>query len=149
MKQVGKAMLRAMVQAGSIETDIARLRVIARRLDYGLVGCLLKGGSTRERSIFLEAMQELLGPVTDPRYVLVRKSSRGWFARKDYHSVPTVLGKNKDTAEHVRKMWSLRIGPADLVYTRTPEGGRLLLNARARTAAQGFQRRVERFKALQ
>jgi superfamily II DNA or RNA helicase len=149
MKQVGKAVLKAMIQTELIETNPARLRVVARRLDYGLVGCSLKGGSTRERSIFLEAMQELLGPVTDPRYVLVRRSARGWFARKDYHSVPAALGKNKDTAEHFRKMWSLRIGPADLVYTRTPEGGRWLLNARARTAAQGFQRRVERFKVMQ
>jgi hypothetical protein len=123
--------------------------VVARRLDYGLVGCSLKGGSTRERSIFLETLQELFKPVEDPRYVLIRRSSRGWFARKDYHSVPAALGRNKDTAEHFRKMWSLRIGPADLVYTRTPEGGRLLLNARARSMAQGFQRRAERFKVLQ
>lgn len=149
MKQVGKAVLRAMVQAGSIETNPARLRVIAHRLDYGLVGCSLKGGSTRDRSIFLEALQELFRPVEDPRYILVRRSSRGWFARKDYHSVPTALGKNKDTAEHFRKTWSLRIGPADLVYTRTPEGGRFLLNARARSMAQGFRRRAERFKILQ
>jgi len=149
MRQVGKAVLKAMVQAGSIETDFARLRVVARRLDFGLVGCSLKGGSTRERSIFLEALQELFGPIEDPRYVLIRKSSRSWFARKDYHSVPQALGKNKDAAEHFRKMWSLRVGPADLVYTRTPEGRRFLVNARARSMARGFPRQAERFKFWQ
>ena len=46
-------------------------------------------------------------------------------------------------------MWSLRVGPADLVYTRTPEGRRFLLERPARSMAQGFQRRAERFKVLQ
>jgi superfamily II DNA or RNA helicase len=149
LRQVGKAVLRSMIQAGSIETDFARLRVVARRLDLGLVGCSLQGGSTRERSVFLEALQELFGPVQDPRYILIRRSSRGWFARKDYHSVPRALGKNKETAEHLQKMWSLRVGPADLAYTRTPEGLRFLLNARARSMAAGFERRAERFKSWQ
>ncbi|HQI27649.1 MAG TPA: DEAD/DEAH box helicase family protein [Sedimentisphaerales bacterium] len=149
LRQVGKAVLRSMIQAGAVETDFARLRVVASRLGFGLVGCSLQGGSTRERSVFLEALQELLGPVEDPRYLLIRRSSRGWFARKDYHSVPRALGKNKETAEHLRKMWSLRVGPADLVYTRTPEGLRFLLNARARSMAAGFDRRAERFKSWQ
>jgi len=156
LRQVGKALLKAMVRAELIETDIARLRVIARRLEYGrrmrrpyVVACSLGGGSTRERSVFLEALQELLGPIEDPRYVLVRKSVLGWLARKDYHSVPRALGRNKETAEFFRKMWSLRVGPADLVYTRTPEGRRFLLTARARSMAKGFQRRAERLKVWQ
>jgi len=149
IRQVGKALLKAKAQAGSIETNIARLRVVARRLDLGLVGCSLQGGSTRERSLFLEAMQELLGPVEDPRYVLIRRSSRGWFARKDYHSVPQVLGKNKEIAEDFRTMWSLRVGPAELAYTRTPEGRRFLLNARARSMAGGIPRLAERCKTWQ
>ena len=149
LRQVGKAVLRSMIEAGAVETDFARLRVVARRLGFGLVGCSLTGGSTRERSVFLEALQELFGPVEDPRYLLIRRSSRGWFARKEYHSVPRALGKNKEAAEHLRKMWSLRIGPADLVYTRTPEGLRFLLNARARSMAAGFERRAERLKSWQ
>ena len=62
MKQIGKTVLKAMVQAEIIETDISQLRVIARKLDYGFVGCSLQGGTTRERSIFLEALQEAAGP---------------------------------------------------------------------------------------
>jgi len=149
MKQIGKAVLKAMAQAELIETNFARLRVITRRLDYGFVSCSLQGGTTRERSIFLEALQELLGPVEDPRYVLVRKSALGWFTRKDYHTVPKVLGKNKESAEFLRRMWSLRVGSAELVYTRTPEGRQFLLKARARSMAQSFQKRAERLKVWQ
>jgi superfamily II DNA or RNA helicase len=149
MKQIGKAVLKAMVQAELIETDIAKLRVTARKLDYGLVGCSLQGGTTRERSVFLEALQEVLGPVENPRYVLVRKSPLGWLARKDYHAVPKALGRNKETTEFFRRMWSLRVGPADVVYTRTPEGRRFLLKARADSMAASFQRRAERIKVWQ
>ncbi len=149
MKQVGKAVLKAMVQGEQIETSISQLKVVTRLLDYGFVSCSLKGGTTRERSIFLDALQEILGPIENPRYVLVRKSLLGWFVRKDYHTVPMVLGKNKDLAEYFRKMWARHVGPTDLVYTRTPEGRRFLLKARTYSMSRSFQGRSERLKSWQ
>ncbi len=149
MKQIGKVVLKAMAHAELIETNLARLRVVARRLDYGFVSCTLKGGTTRERSIFLEALQEVLGPIENPRYILVRKTPLGWLTRKDYHTVPKTLGRNKEFAEHFRKMWAVHVGPTGLVYTRTPEGRRFLLKARAYSMSQGFQRRAERLRSWQ
>jgi superfamily II DNA or RNA helicase len=149
MRQIGKAVLKATVRAELIETSIMQLKVITREQDYGFVSCSLKGGTTRERSIFLEAIQELLGPIENPRYVLVRKTPLGWLMRKDYHTVPKALGKNKEWAEYFRKMWSAYVGPTELVYTRTPEGRRFLLKARAHSMAQAFQRRAERIRSWQ
>jgi hypothetical protein len=167
MKQVGKAVLQAMVQgevigaAGRVPcTDLhdtqrsnaawyAPYKVVTRPLDHGFVSCSLKGGTTRERSLFLDALQEVLGPIANPRYILVRKALLGRFVRKDYHAVPTTLGKNKDLAEYFRKMWARHVGPAELVYTRTPEGRRFLLKARTHSMAQTFQKRAERLKCWQ
>jgi hypothetical protein len=149
MKQVGKAVLKAMVQGEQVETSPSQLKVVTRPLDYGFVSCSLKGGTTRERSVFLDALQEVLGPIENPRYVLVRKSLLGWFMRKDYHTVPTVLGKNKDSADYFRKRWSTYVGPTALVYTRTPEGRRFLLKARTHSMSRSFQTRAERLKAWQ
>jgi superfamily II DNA or RNA helicase len=149
MKQIGKAVLKAMVQGELIETGLSQLKVVARPLDYGFVSCSLKGGTTRERSIFLDALQEVLGPIENPRYVLVRKSLLGWFMRKDYHAVPAALGRNKDLAEYFQKMWSRHIGPADLAYIRTPEGRRFLLKARTHSMSRSFQSRAERIKSWQ
>ncbi|MCL5281181.1 MAG: DEAD/DEAH box helicase family protein [Planctomycetes bacterium] len=149
MKQVGKAVLKAMVQGEQIETSLSQLKVVARPLDYGFVSCSLQGGTTRERSIFLDALQEVLGPIENPRYVLVRKSLLGWFLRKDYHTVPTVLGKNKDVAEYFRKMWARHVGPTDLVYTRTPEGRRFLLKARTRSMSCISRENTDRLKSWQ
>jgi hypothetical protein len=73
----------------------------------------------------------------------------GWFLRRDYHTVPTPPGRNKDLAEHFRKTWSTHVGPADLVYTRTPEGRRFRLKARTHSMSRSLQTRAEHLKSWQ
>jgi len=147
MKQIGKALLKALVAADVIETRSSQLRVIAQRREYGFVTCSLQGGTTRERSVFLEALQELMSPVDNPRYLLVRKNPLGPLMRRDYHAVPKVLGRKKELAEHFRKMWARYVGPCDLAYTRNTEGRQLLLKARAQAMSAAFQPRTERTRA--
>jgi len=147
MRQIGKALLKALVEAEALETRSSRRRVIAQRRDYGFVTCSLKGGTTRDRSVFLEALQELMSPVDNPRYILVRKNPLGPLMRRDYHAVPKVLAKNKELAEYFRKMWARHVGPCELVYTRNTEGRQLLLKARAQSMSSAFQRRTERTRA--
>lgn len=149
MKQIGKALVKALVRAELIETSRWRLKVVAQRLDYGFVSCSLRGGTTRERSIFLEALQELLAPLENPRYLLVRKTPLGPLMRKDYHAVPGILGRNKELAEHFARMWGRFVGPVELVYTRSEQGRRLLLKARAHALSSGFLSRAERVRSWQ
>ena len=144
MKQLGKALLKALVQANIIDSRHARPRVIAQRRDYGFVTCSLKGGATRERSVFLDALQELLGPVDDPRYILVRKSPLRLLMQKHYYAMPKTLARNRESAEHFRRMWARYIGPCELIYTRNPEGRQSLLKARAQSMSAGFHRRTDR-----
>lgn len=99
-----------------------------------------------ERQVML-ALAELLGPVQNPRYLLVRKSRLGLRSRTDYHAVPTALGAKKADAEAFCAAWNAHVGSSTLVYTRTPEGRRLLLRARAKSFAGGFQRSVDRRSA--
>ncbi len=144
MRQIGKALLKAMIEAEALEARAAKRRVVAERRDYGFVTCSLKGGATRDRSVFLEALQELLKPIDNPRYILVRKNPLGPLMRRDYHAVPKVLAKRKESAEHFRRMWARHVGPCELVYTRSVEGRQLLLKARAQSMSAAFQRRAER-----
>ena len=95
----------------------------------------------------MEAIAEVLGPVQNPRYLLVRPSRFGWRRRTDYHAVPTVLGAQKKPAELFAKEWRARVGSSQLVFTRNAEGRRLLLRARVRSFAAGFQRSVDRRSA--
>ncbi len=147
MKQIGKALLKSLVQIEAIETRPSRVRVVAQNRTYGFVGCTLKGATTRQRSVFLEALQELLAPIDNPRYLLVRRNPLGSLMRRDYHAVPKVLARNKESAEHFAKMWTRHVGPCELIYTRSTEGRQRLLKARAQSLSAAFQRRAERTRA--
>ena len=64
--------------------------------------------------------------------------------RTDFHAVPAIFGRSKQLAAFFAKRWNRRVGWGRLVYLRTAEGRRLLLRARARSFAAGFQRIVGR-----
>jgi superfamily II DNA or RNA helicase len=147
MKQIGKALLRALVNADLIDTRLSKMGIKVRREKYGTVSCSLAGATTYEKSLFLDAMQEILGPVENPRYLLIRKTPLGRMIRKDYHVVPQVLGRKKELAEYFMKMWAKYIGPTELVYTRSIEGRQILLKARGAAMSSGFLKRAERIKS--
>lgn len=147
MKQIAKALLRALVYAEVIDTPLHKMGVRAEKHEYGVVACSLNGATTYEKSIFLDALQELLSGVDNPRYLMIRKSPLGPFMRKDYLAVPTLLGRNKELAQYFTRMWKRYAGSAQLVYTRTTQGRQILLKARATAMSTAFQKRCERIKA--
>jgi predicted nucleic acid-binding Zn ribbon protein len=92
----------------------------------------------------MQAIAEILGPVQNPRYLLVRDSWLGLKKRVDYHAVPAALGARKENAERFAELWRGGVGSSKLVFTRTADGRRTLLRARASSFAAGFQRIVDR-----
>ena len=104
----------------------------------------LVGGSYLESNLFADAMQEVLGPIQNPRYLLTRNSAEGFLPRRDYHAVPRALPSDKEKAMLFHNHWQRRLGPADLIYTKSDDGRRQLLKARARTFANAFQPRAHR-----
>ena len=97
-----------------------------------------------EQELFADALAELLGPIANPRYLLVRERSGSVGRRKDYHAVPQVLASNRERAQLLFNAWNRRVGPAELVYTRTQEGRGFLLKARRRAFSAAFADRTER-----
>ncbi len=143
IKQIGIAMLESLEYAGEIDRRAGNFQVYADRHDGGSVFCWIGGGAGREQNIFLEALRQVLRPVENPRYLLARP--RLWrLFREDYFPVPEVLGRKKEYAEYFAKRWRKSVGPIQLVFTRTPEGRRLLLRARGHSLAASFQKRSER-----
>jgi hypothetical protein len=143
MKQIGTAVLESLKYEGSISGPSADFKVHADRNQDGSVYCWLGGGAGRDQAIFLRALREVLRPVENPRYLLAR--TKFWrFFREDYFAVPDVLARKKDVAELFAKKWRSRVGPVQLVYTRSPEGRRILLRARMHSLASAFQKRTER-----
>ena len=141
--QTGRVLADSLRHAGALGagTDHA---IVVRRTIGGRHDVAIQGVTRAEERIFLDALAELLGPVQNPRYLLVRQSRLWRLHRADYHAVPAVLGARRDVAEHFHRQWQRSIGGSRLVYTRSAEGRRLLLRARIRSFAAGMQRFFQR-----
>lgn len=148
LKQVGEVVLGAMVHAGlASESDLETGRFeVVTSLD-GRKDIILRGVSRGLERQVMQAIAEVLGPVQNPRHLLVRRSRLGWRVRADYHAVPSALGARKAWAEPFARLWRQKVGASELIFTRTPQGRRLLLRARAKSFAAGFQRTVDRRSA--
>jgi hypothetical protein len=139
IKQIGVALLDALYETDLIQTERRRLKVITKE-QQGEWQIYLAGATYYEQCVFSDALNEILGPIENPRYLITRR--RG--LRKDYHSVPTVLGINKDRASAFHRRWNRRVAKGNLIYTRNPQGRAFLLKARARAFSSRFQRKTER-----
>ncbi|WP_223833419.1 DEAD/DEAH box helicase [Pedobacter riviphilus] len=142
--QIGQALLSALIKAGVIQTDTSQIYVQSEIDQYGAIFCHLAGGTTFEKSTFINALQEVIAPIDNPRYVIIRKNKFMLFVKqKDYHAVPEVIGRNKNLAEHFKYQWELCVGACDLIFTRSIEGRKLILQSRIKSLAAQFQSKVE------
>lgn len=145
LREVVLVTLQALFDGGMIGLgDWENAAVEIRTSLDGRKDVILTGVSRAAERQVMKAVAEILGPVQNPRYLMVRRSLLGVRRRLDYHAVPAALGTRKETAERFAELWIARIGSSDLVFTRSAEGRRLLLQARASSFAAAFQRRVER-----
>lgn len=145
VRQVAEAVIAGLVAAGALDSFQAwQGQVVTRRTASGRIDVLVEGLPRAGERVVLEALAEALGPVRNPRYLLVRRSWLGLHRRADYHAVPEAIGRQKASAEAFHREWRARVGSARLVFTRSAEGRLILLRARARSFAAGFQRPVDR-----
>tara|TARA_B100000927_G_scaffold190764_1_gene153803 strand:+ start:13976 stop:16765 length:2790 start_codon:yes stop_codon:yes gene_type:complete len=108
----------------------------------GWLRAYLEDATEEESEIFAEAMQEVLGPLENPRYVIpreVRVISETWlsemlpeviakFFRKRrntlvmYHAVPKILCRNIDDAKVFEEQWNFKVSPGEVVYGHSKSG---------------------------
>jgi len=144
IQQIGDVLLQALIKAGAVRTDYSKLYVKSVVDDSGAVYCHLEGGTTFEKSLFINALKEVIGPIDTPRYVVIRKSKFLFFVtQKDYHAVPEIIGRNKNLAEYFKNQWERRVGDCNLVFTRSADGRKLLLKSRAKSLASQFENNIE------
>jgi superfamily II DNA or RNA helicase len=104
---------------------------------------------TATSELFVLALDEVLGPMASPRYVVPRYMLRprasgaarrelaeDWLhgrARADgvvYHSVPGVFGQNRARTAAFTRAWNTWVSGGDAVFTGSPEGAGVLATHR-------------------
>lgn len=101
-----------------------------------------------ENNLFIQALQELLDPIDNPRYLLIRRQN-GLLHATDYFAVPSALSQNKGNVAIFERMWRERMGEVQVVYTRNQEGRRVLLRARKNASSAMRRKKSQRLSKWQ
>lgn len=151
---MGRALLEALREAGLVSRNLTGKYVRVVATADGGYEVLLDYASPEDSNTFARAYREMMGPLGDARYLIERNSASLrnllyrplWLAVRTalglgeelraYHRVPDVLASRRERAEALEKHWKRYVGGGQLVYTRTPAGRRILLQARGKTRAK-------------
>ena len=148
LTRLGSALLETLRETAAITSPEAVLRT--EGCGAG-VECALEGASVREKNLFAEALGELLSPLDNPRYLFIRKLPVLGFQidmPSQSYACPSLLGTKKETAELLKKHLEKGGDRFELVYTRSEEGRKKLLECR-RAANEGRMRaKVTRARSL-
>ncbi|MFV0406321.1 MAG: DEAD/DEAH box helicase [Propioniciclava sp.] len=145
--QVGCAIADALAEAGLVSGGAAQVRVelergAEERWEYR---CRLEGVSEADSATFVAALDEALGPIEQPRYLIphwtpLPGADRHWARRalagkvgahgETWHAVPSILGTNAKRARSYARAWDTWIGGGDALYTGSPEGAGILAAVR-------------------
>jgi superfamily II DNA or RNA helicase len=136
---------------GELSPDAARSLTIEPRAS-GYLRCSLERATPEESARFATGLDELLGPVAAPRYLVSRLvvddrgdlalTARAMTGRRiattRWHAVPADLGRLKPRAEALATAWREWLGPSRLVFTQRSDAGRRTL-AEAVAQADAFE----------
>jgi superfamily II DNA or RNA helicase len=143
LEDMAVATADALHAAGMTGHDSTAVRVEA--LADGSYRARLEEVTSLESELFSTALEEVLSPLSQPRYVVprliippppgrsaalrlaVHRVLAGHVpASVVYHAVPTILGARKPLATAFQRAWNRHVSPGDLVYTGSPEGAGIL-----------------------
>ncbi len=128
---IAKAILATMQDLKMLSTDINTINIHTELLEKGDVSCTIYNATQLESTLFSDALNELLLPITNPKYLLVRTSKlKRHFNIENFYAVPKLFDDNKKIAETFLKHWNKKVKKSTLIYTRNFKGRKLLIKAR-------------------
>jgi superfamily II DNA or RNA helicase len=140
LRAVGRAVRDALVETQQLPSSVGDAEVLVARDASGSFDVALGGGTFAQQSLFADCVSQVLGVIDDPRY-LIRRRGRG---RTEVHAIPTAFGSNAERAHAFLTAWERHVTPAELLYTRTPQGRAQLIRAQARGRGGASTRRASR-----
>ncbi len=143
---IGEAILTSMREARLLRR---RRKIHAGTRAGGYVRVFLEDASEEENVLFTGALQEALGPLDRPRYIIPRYTDHiketwlssilpsivgKYFRRRQrrrtmLHAVPSVLAKNKDLALVYQRHWNRCVSPGEALYAYRGAGKELIAAA--------------------
>ncbi|MDP5101327.1 MAG: DEAD/DEAH box helicase family protein [Nonlabens sp.] len=142
---IALVMVKSLIRAQVIQTNVDHIKINTVTDADGTISCHLTACTNYEKSVFLDAMQVMLSPIETPRYIL--KSKQGIFGvnlQTDYYSIPDSIAKNKTLARYFLERWKEHVGGCELIFTRSIQGRKILIQSRLSAVTAILQNKVTR-----
>ena len=127
-----------------ISTLKHKVKLKTKVTENGNMVCTIDGANRLESKLFVDALNELLIPIENPKYIICEST---WLTEKleqqRFFTVPEVFCSNKKSAKVFEKYWNKHIHKATLIYTRNTDGRKLLLKAKLQ-AVKRSNRKITR-----
>ncbi|WP_390591771.1 DEAD/DEAH box helicase family protein [Simiduia litorea] len=142
---IGVALLESLSAEGLIASQSDGFTLATEVDQVGVSKLYISGGERHERALFMASLADVISPVNNPRYLIVRRSVLlRLLTQRDYHAVPNCLATQKKRAQHFAEAWQRHVGACDLIYTRNLEGRARLHRARLANLAHKIEAPIER-----
>lgn len=142
LKDFGQALLKALLDGGLLMTTDCRVEVESLAADDLMQAIYLKGGTSRDKELFKQTVEEFFGLVDNQRYLLHHGDKKAELA--SYFAVPSLFDKKKTDAEAFAASVAPFLGDYELIYTRNVQGRKHLLKARIEALANQEARCLHR-----
>ena len=140
-KRMGKVVLQTLYDLGYINSQMETIAIETKLALEGNVYCTITGVNQYESTLFINALEEIVQPIENPRYLIIIKN---YFRRKldiqNFYAVPTLFGAHKKNSLLFLQNWKKELGHSKLFYTRHIVGRKLLLKARIYHSSNAFEK---------
>lgn len=139
LEKIGKALLDAMIENNFFSTPKNQIEMQSYLNANGGAIVSIKGVSEFESALFINAVGQIIQPIENPRYLIVKTN---WFRKnleiENYYAVPDIFGNKKANILVFEKHWQNHVGKSKIIYTRFLEGRKILLKARIFHVSKSF-----------
>ena len=132
IKTLAVAVLKTLKEMELIESRKARVQILPTD-GQGSIVCTLRNATEHEKNVFASAVAELLSPIVNPRYVIVKKNrffKYSFLKHDESFACPSVISNKKENVARLAKYLALTTGNFEPIYTRSEEGREMLLRCR-------------------
>ena len=140
LKLIGKAILKSLKELDIIQDSS---QILIEEDEYGsYLNMSLKNATSHEQNIFNKAISELLSPMENPKYFIIKKRF-GVFYDYDYSlSCPSIF--NSSSIEILKKHLNNAFNDLEIVYTYSYEGRKKMLKARKKSFVYRNQKLIDK-----
>ncbi len=128
VKTLGIAVYRTLVECGLIASSAKVETESNKQLKY--VRLYLRNASIHDQNVFNTAMAELLSPIENPRYILIKKQIVFKYNYRLSFACPSIIGRKKEYVEVLAQKLKNSTGKFEPVYTRNENGRAFILKCR-------------------